>query len=77
MKNRTASNIPTVSKTLCDRYGVAASAADPITIEWAVDYALDNGATVEAVKAEVRKINAARARLGRITFSPAYGSRIF
>ena len=70
-------NAATITQVLSSRYGVSATAADPLTIEWACDFALDNGLAIDSAKREIRKINAARRRIGKIPFYAPYGSRMF
>jgi len=69
--------IKTVSEICTERYGVNALQTEPLTIEWAADHALDQGADLATVRRELRGINRKRESMGRIPFSPRFGSRLF
>ena len=71
---RLDSNI--IVKTLESRYGVGALAADVITIEWAATHLLSTHSR-DVVKAAVKRLNAARYKMGHMEFFPSYGHPLF
>jgi hypothetical protein len=73
---RTALDSNIVAKTLVDRYGVSGLAADPLTIEWAVDHALKSHAVV-AVRTALKRLNNKREALGRMPAFMPYGHPLF
>ena len=71
---RLDSNI--IVKTLESRYGVGALAADVITIEWAATHLLSTHSR-DVVKAAVKRLNAARYKMGHMEVFPSYGHPLF
>lgn len=66
----------TILGIMADRYDAGLGIFDPTSILWASDIAADQ-IGVEAAKAELKKINRKREKMGLPVASHPYGHRLF
>ncbi len=66
----------TILKIMADRYNTGPGVFNPITVLWASELAADD-IGVDATKAELKKLNRQREKLGLPVAVHEYGHRLF